>query len=133
MEEEPRGVVKDGSHLIPEHGAVFSAAAGAVSDEPRQGARLRNPLAWMRDAVYVELENLPNRLAQVAPGIGVVAHEGDPLRGQMRAAHREYAVAHRLRDPRVDARCDNVIERPEPLGHVHDVEVTQGDVAQTER
>ena len=133
VEEEARGVVEHRAHLVREHRRVAARGLRAVRHEAGEGAGLGDLLFRIGDVRDVEPEDLPDRLAQMAAGIGVVADERHPVRRQVRRADGEDPVAHRLGHPRVDTRRDDVVEGPEGVGDVHDVEPVQHHVPEAER
>ena len=56
-------------------------------DQPRQRLRLGDPRRRVGEVIGVEPQHLPRDPAHVAPRIGVVAHVGDAVRGQV-AGHQ---------------------------------------------
>ena len=84
------------------------------------------------DVPRLILQHPAHHLAQVATGEGVVADKSDAVRGQIRATDGHDLVAHRWRHPGVDPVSDDVVELAEAGVQIHDVEMVEVNVRQSQ-
>ncbi len=114
-------------------------AVGAVLGRDRIGQKVKQR-PGLRDAL-LRLGHLPGMVEHhvagdvehVPAGIGVVAHVGHAIWGQVLPADGKDLVAHAVGDPGIDAVRDDVVELAQAGVHVHDVQVPERDVVQPQR
>ncbi len=108
--EQRVGAVEHPLQLLTQHAGVRSGGLDR-DDRPHQVLGAGEPLGRRADALEVVGQDVPRHVAQVGAGVGVVAHERDPLRRQQPAGQIQQRPAGGRRDPRIHAVGDHVIDR----------------------
>ena len=93
-----------------------------------QGSSLADLLFGALEVGHVIAHHAPRHVAEVVPGIGIVADVSDALFGEMRSAKGQDLVADRGRHPRVKAVGDDVIEPPKIRRRLQEIELLEGNV-----
>ena len=133
VKETGIGVFEGSFQFLPHHAMVEVGLGFGFGEKLEQGSSLADLLFGALEVGHVIVHHAPRQVAEVVPGIGIVADVRDALFGQMRCAKAQELVADRGRHPRVKAVGDDVIEPPKIRRRLQEIELLEGNVRKSER